>query len=145
VADNTNNSGSPSSTQFEQTGIVGSYEYVNTGKSVTAGNLTDKFLAFDPDKRGVGANSSSGFPALATGVYSAFPMMTPKYARHPTPKTAGQLAGLARMYVPVGSPQAVDRLVNSFKSRGDPQLAELARLLFGESSGNEHTGKGYID
>jgi hypothetical protein len=72
-------------------------------------------------------------------------MMTPKYARHPSYKTQGQLSGLARMYIPVGSPKAVERIVKGFEGRGDPQLAAVARQLLGQSAGKESTGKGYLD
>jgi len=145
VADNSNPSGSPSTSQFENTGIVGRYEYVNTGKSVTSGSLTERYNAFDPLNRGVGANASGGYPELATGVYAAFPAMTPKYARHPSHTTAGRLHSLARMYIPVGSPQAKDQILAALKRRKDTQLAEVADRLLGESSGSENTGKGYID
>lgn len=145
MADNANQSGSPSSSQFENNGIIGRYEYVNTGDSVTNGSLTETYNAYDPLNRGVGANAAAGYPALATGVYSAFPMMTPKYARHPTSKTAGRLVGLARMYIPVGSPKGVERIIKGLESRGDPQLVAVARQLLGQSAGKENTGKGYID
>jgi hypothetical protein len=49
------------------------------------------------------------------------------------------------MYIPVGSPQAVKRILKGLEGRKDPQLVEVARRLLGESAGNENTGKGYID
>ena len=150
MADNANQSGSPNISQFENQGIVGRYEYVNTGGRLTTGShaggtSTEIYNAYDPRQRGVGANVACGYPAQATGIYSAFPMMSPKYVRHPLRKTAGQMSGLARMYIPVGGPKAVERIINNFERRGDPQLVAVARQLLGESAGKENTGKGYLD
>jgi hypothetical protein len=71
-------------------------------------------------------------------------MMTPKYARHPSNKNAGHLSGLARMYIPVGSPANLTRIIKSLGTR-DPQLVAVAKQLLGASAGKENTGKGYID
>jgi len=149
------NQDSSSSSQFENQGIVGRYEYVNTGKRLTPGAnsganastdplSTEGYISFNPDSAGMGANQATGHPADAVGIYSAFPMMTPKYARHPSNKNAGHLSGLARMYIPVGSPANLARIIKSLGKR-DPQLVAVAKQLFGASAGKENTGKGYID
>lgn len=94
-------------------------------------SAVDNFLPYQ--------NVKTGRPAKARGVFSAYPFMSPKYARHRPGRRHEFDQTMARMFIRV-PPKLYDSFLASLE---DADTRKIARVLTGDDVNKG--GRGYID
>lgn len=85
------------------------------------------------------ANSRTGRPTLSRGVFSSYPFMSPKYARHQRNRHHEFEDTMARMFMKVEG-VLYDEFLNSLE---DAETRRIAEVLAGDE--DRKGGQGYID
>ena len=97
-------------------------------------NILESVNSFVPAQ-----NAKTGRPTSARGVFSAYPFMSPKYARHRPSRRGEYDQTMARMFIRV-PPKLYDRFYASLE---DADTRKIARVLAGDDVSKG--GHGYID
>lgn len=84
-------------------------------------------------------NKAGGRPTHSRGVFSAYPMSTPKFAKHTQNRRHEFDDTMARMFVPVTSAE-YQAFISSFS---DPITRSIMKVLSGDNA--RQGGSGYID
>ena len=84
-------------------------------------------------------NAKTGRPTRSRGVFSAYPFMSPKYARHRPNRRHEYDQTMARMFIKV-APDLYDKFVASLE---DEDTKKVARVIAGDDVNKG--GHGYID
>lgn len=94
-------------------------------------SAVDNFLPYQ--------NAKTGRPVKSRGVFSSYPFMTPKYARHRPKRRHEYDQTMARMFIKV-SPKLYKKFVASLE---DEDTKKIARVIAGDDVNKG--GHGYID
>lgn len=101
---------------------------------IEQGNIVSSVDSFLPYQ-----NAKTGRPEKSRGVFSAYPFMSPKYARHRPRRRHEYDQTMARMFIRV-SPKVYDKFIESLE---DADTRLVAQTLTGDDVNKG--GRGYID